>query len=1690
MINVGSNPPTLTINPTFGVAKEDNPNCVNPDGSVEITQIQEDNNPIAVTAGNYTFEWFDNDNNDITASAISGTTAIGTGNKIVNLAAGNYTVRATNVLTQCQTGLVVTIVDDLSIIPEVQQISATDDEFCTTTPNTGNGTLSISITEGASAATLTDYTIVWFRGDDATIANNEIFPNDPTGIRGTASTADNISLTGLSDGAYTVVITKDAMASPNAGCSTTVTFTIDSNEPLLTIDLNAGVESRDNQNCDNPNGFVEVKEIIEDVTVEAVNATNYTFQWFDEGGTDISGFAINGLIALGNGNRIDNLTGGNYTVIATNTLTGCSTGSVITIVDDTEVLPVIQISAITDDTFCSSGTNGNDGDGSLSINIIEDGSAADVSEYIITWFRGTGTNAANQIFPTETTPGTVGTATLVTDTDLTGLSAGAYTVMVEKDPAIAPNAGCETVTTFQIENSQVDISISEVTAISGNENCVSPNGFIEITEILEDGNPVAVTPANYSFQWFNGVTNLTGDAVDGIGTGNRLENLAGGTYTVIATSNINGCISGEFEIEVEDLRVDPSIVNINLVDNTNCSPDKNGSITVSAQTGTATSTYTFAWFDGEGTGTAGTGTIIPNGTAGLAANESRYEDLNAGTYTVEVTDTNTGCTVTGTFTIGNDLIIPTLAIQDANIVPDTLCFPATFSGAITITDSDVSTGNLEDFNITIEKDAIGSGDIRGSFNASTNDQESVTGLEEGEYWISAELVTTGCSVAPFRVNIEEISRTPEIELISITNNIDCGGGLALGGISILADGQSSANPDYTFQWYVGNTVTVGQEVPVANGGNTETISNATDDVYTVTVERTSTGCTTQQTFIIPNEEILPVVTNVEVNNQTTCFENGSIVILEVMYDGALVDEATLTADYTIEWFDNPGLNLPAITDPVPSTPLELDSLGAGTYYLTVRKNDDQCRSAISEFVIDDNSFLPEIFITQVAADSTCTPAGTPSGILVATADGRNSSNPDYTFTWYLESDYPANPIVVSDSLIGFSAGDYLVEVMNSATGCSATAVSRIENVTITPDILDAVATNPTTCVPLNGSIEVTQVSNGNIADYTFAFYDTDPSVTPTPTPIQDSASDSLGGVDVGTYFIIGTNTITGCTTNIYQISIENSDAAFPEIILESFEQQRNCDPSNPNGSLTVSAGGSQDLNLYQFDWFDANGNLIESNSVTADSLMAFVDYRVVVTDLSTGCSSEETFVVGEDIPVPLALNVTSSPNFNCINPNGSIGVSIIQARRSVTDYSYFWYIGRQNNPDPTSPDFEGRIIENLPDGDYTVLVIDNIDNFCISSPSFITVDDETMKPELELTIEQALTNCDPAIPNGRISASSPSGDISTFRFEWYIGTDTLDQTPFFTGIIADSLEAITYSVVVTDLITGCKNLRSIQMPNEQAPVPTPGIAVIGQNTSCVSPNGSATASVSGNTEDFFFEWFSQDDPNTVIGTGSVISGLAEGFYEVRATELATGCISGRESIEIRLDFVVPVFTVETISNNCIRTEDGGANQFSGRASLRFSVNATIDSIAWLLNGDESTPDLDASNNFAWIDAPPGDHIVRVFTTDRCDFYDQSFTIDTDIVVYNGVSDNTDNKNDFFLIDCIEFFPNNRVEIFDRVGQKIYEIDGYDNIEKRFEGVANTGGILGSARLPEGTYYYIIDKGDGSRPLQGYLELVR
>ena len=99
-------------------------------------------------------------------------------------------------------------------------------------------------------------------------------------------------------------------------------------------------------------------------------------------------------------------------------------------------------------------------------------------------------------------------------------------------------------------------------------------------------------------------------------------------------------------------------------------------------------------------------------------------------------------------------------------------------------------------------------------------------------------------------------------------------------------------------------------------------------------------------------------------------------------------------------------------------------------------------------------------------------------------------------------------------------------------------------------------------------------------------------------------------------------------------------------------------------------------------------------------------------------------------------------------------------------------------------------------------------------------------------------------------------------------------------------------------------------------------------------------------------------------------------------------------------------------------------------------------------------------------------------------------VKTEVFSYNLVSSNGDRKNDNFMIDCISQFPNNNVKIFNRSGVLVYEANGYDNNDVVFKGIGENGVYTIGNELPVGTYFYIIDKRNGTKPKTGYLELVK
>jgi len=107
-----------------------------------------------------------------------------------------------------------------------------------------------------------------------------------------------------------------------------------------------------------------------------------------------------------------------------------------------------------------------------------------------------------------------------------------------------------------------------------------------------------------------------------------------------------------------------------------------------------------------------------------------------------------------------------------------------------------------------------------------------------------------------------------------------------------------------------------------------------------------------------------------------------------------------------------------------------------------------------------------------------------------------------------------------------------------------------------------------------------------------------------------------------------------------------------------------------------------------------------------------------------------------------------------------------------------------------------------------------------------------------------------------------------------------------------------------------------------------------------------------------------------------------------------------------------------------------------------------------------------------ITTPDGSDIATVYIDVLCE----------EVTVFNGLSPNGDGINDTFQVLGIERFNDNTVCIFNRWGNQVYLKKGYTN-EDGWDGTWN------GKDLPDGTYFYVIDDGQGGK-YSGYVQIHR
>ena len=205
--------------------------------------------------------------------------------------------------------------------------------------------------------------------------------------------------------------------------------------------------------------------------------------------------------------------------------------------------------------------------------------------------------------------------------------------------------------------------------------------------------------------------------------------------------------------------------------------------------------------------------------------------------------------------------------------------------------------------------------------------------------------------------------------------------------------------------------------------------------------------------------------------------------------------------------------------------------------------------------------------------------------------------------------------------------------------------------------------------------------------------------------------------------------------------------------------------------------------------------------------------------------------------------------------------------------------------------------------------------------------------------------------------------------------------------------------------------------------------------------------------------------------------LIPGIYY--AAEFKNGCISDK-SQKIEVQFESPIISITPSKLPTCGVGNGALTIIGADNNLTYQ---------WYKNNKTL---VDSTKSY--ITNLPFDYTIeyKVIVKDKNGCIDSAKTKFSDCEppgIPHVITLNKDGKNDVFKLHYETKYPNCKLSIFNRWGAMVYESKDKP-YKDDWDGKSNVAGTLGSGELPTGTYFYLIDKGDGSALESGYVELVK
>lgn len=683
----------------------------------------------------------------------------------------------------------------------------------------------------------------------------------------------------------------------------------------------------------------------------------------------------------------------------------------------------------------------------------------------------------------------------------------------------------------------------------------------------------------------NGVLLYNWSTLDGLisGPSNILNPVAvdPGTYTLLVTNPDNGCTSQASVVVDEDIA--PPVATIAAPNELTCTSNTVALNATGTSTGVA---FDYNWTTL--TGSFATSNTILNPVVDAP-----------GVYILLVTNTLNNCTATQQVTVAENVDLP-----------DAL---ATTPGVLNC--------NIDELTLSGNGSSLGSEFVyQWSGPGLQANASTLNPLvnEPGVYQLEVTNLLNDC-VSTATVTVDEDIAPPTAEA-------GLGGELSCSVTSMTLDGAGSST---------GNNIQYGWTSPngnISQGENTlNPIINAPGD-YFLTVTNLSNGCTSSDIVTIDEDDDLPAV-EAQPSPPLTC------AVTQLTLSGL---GTAIGPEYTYLWSTSNGniFNGETSLNPVIDAP--------GIYLLTVTNTLTNC-SNIASVTVAAQTASPAVEAGPTD-QLTCTETS-----LSLNGNG-SATGTNFAYQWTTVDGNIVNGETSLNPNID-EPGTYILTVINNTTGCTGTdAVTITESlnapfaVATTPGVLNC--TNEQLVLNGNGS------STGSTINYVWSTLDGNiVSGVNTIAPTID---------EPGTYTLTVTNTLNGC--------VQSADVQVGQNITLPTAEAGTADQLTCSTTIiSLNGSGSSTGSGITYSWTTNNGNIQSGSTTLNPSVNQTGTYILTVTNTANGCTSTDNVVVTQDSNVPQAA-ITQPGMLTCLVTD----LTLIASASQGANFDYLWTTNNGN----------------------------------------------------------------------------------------------------------------------------------------------------------------------------------------------------------------------------------------------------------------------------------------------------------------------------------------------------------------------------------------------------------------------------